>query len=120
MSSSTALALIIAASFPAFFALYLAKMAVDTGVVGGVPVSINYRWLLLFQTWVSWSVSAVGMAILPGVVALNVAGNVADTGIRLVAYFGAFISALLAAGILLSGAVEFLHFRSILRESTPR
>ena len=89
MSNSTALALLIAASFPAFFALYLAKMAVDigaqvvTGVVGGVPVSINYRWLLLFQTWVSWSVSAVGMAILPGVVALNVAGNVADIGVHL-------------------------------------
>jgi hypothetical protein len=123
MSTSAALALIIATFLPGFLVFYLAKLAVDTGaqivtgVVWGVPVSIKYRRLLLYQTWANYVIGAAGAALLAAAVSLKIARDVADAEVQLLAYFAAFIGALLGAGILLSGVPEFLAFRSVLRET---
>jgi hypothetical protein len=124
MPTSTALALLVATSFVGFLCFpYVSRMANDTGhqvvtgVVDGKSVPLSYRWILLHQIWVSNVLIAVAAVSFTVVVGVYVARHVAEPGVRLIAYFGAFLGGTGAFSWVVAGVSEFLYFRSVLRQA---
>ena len=86
-----------------------------TGVVNNIPVSVEYRWLLLFQDYlmVGSAVVLINVALAAGFFVL--AGDVQDPGVKAVAYLcaGGF-----GWGAVMTGAFSLswvLHLRTVLR-----
>lgn len=87
------------------------------GFIGDRPVPIQQRWLMLYNTWVSYAVSDVVLPAFLGLAFLQIAGEVNDTGIKTLAYFAAAIAGFGALMWLLQGLSTFFNYRSILREA---
>jgi len=124
MSNSTAIALIIASGFSGLFCVqYISKMANDlaseivTGVTQGNSVPIKWRWLMLNQFWVPYAITAVGCAVGIAAVNMKIAEYAADAGVKPLAYLVAFFGVVYASGWLLTGASEYVYFRSVLRQA---
>ena len=124
MSTTAALALISATFLTGgFYFFYLMKLTVDlghqivTGLVRGVPISINYRWLLFYSVWVFYILGAVVAGIVLALVNVKIAHYATDPGVRPVAYLVAFVFGIGTGTVALTGLTAFLHHRSTLRES---
>ena len=124
MSTSMAFALVTAIDFAGiglFF--WLTKLAndlaigIETGVINGSPISTKYRGILLYQTWVTYAGGATVAAVLGFVLALGIASSVGEGTAQVLAYATALVCALAASGWVTQGAVELLHYRSVLREA---
>ena len=124
MSSSVAIALVIANILPIFFLFfYILKMAndvaidIETGVARGVPISTRYRGILLYSTWAGYVTGAMGIGLLGVVVNVQIAGQVADEGVKAMANVAAVFGGVAAIAVLLNGVSEFIHYRSVLRQA---
>lgn len=127
MSNTAALALVVA-SMSAGFAgyIYVSKWAhqisveIVTGIAHTAPVPLpnEWRWRVLYGRWIYLPISIVGFST--GITAVNIttADLASDAGVKVVAYFVAAMSALIAVNWLVYGIMEFIHLRSILRDSS--
>ena len=88
-----------------------------TGVIDGNPISSGSRLMLLHQLWLT-SVGAV--VFLGGFCALGqleLAAAVENSGVKLVAYAGAFIAAVGGVGWLVTGLNAFFYGCSLVRQA---
>jgi hypothetical protein len=110
-----------AAGIICFF--YLTKMANDlaaqimTGMIDGHPISTDYRWLLLYQTWASYAVCLIGWGIFLAAAEMQVAALVSNESIKLLGHLAAAFAALGALNWLVNGAAAFVSYRSVLRQA---
>ena len=124
MSNTTAIALITANFALLFFCYhYIAKLTndvateVETGVIQGIPISLKYRRIRLYQVWSGYALGAVTCAIFLTVVSMHVAGSVDDAGVKAVAHVAAAVGVVGALGFASNGLLEFFHYRSTLRQA---
>ena len=102
---------------------YITKMANDlaaqimTGMINGHPISTDYRWLLLYQTWASYAVGVVGWGIFLAVAEAQVAALVSNEGIKTLGYLAAVIAGVGALNWLVNGAAAFVSYRRVLRQA---
>jgi len=106
----------------AFF-FYVSKMGQDvatevvTGVAMGVPISLKFRRMALYEKWVSCAMGAFGTAVFLAIINVEIAEYATDPGIKPVAYMLAFFGALGALSWLVFGFSQFLHHRAVLLET---
>ena len=124
MSTSTAIALIVASTLLGFFVyFYITRMANDsgamivTGVMEGTPVPRKYRWIMLNQTYVGCGLGAMVCGIFVALVNLRIADHVTDVDIKRLAYVAAVMAGTGAFAMLVDTISEYLLFRSLLREA---
>lgn len=124
MSDTAALGLILG-SFVACSFLYqyvitmLNRTAeqIETGVVRSGSVSIKFRRIMLESTWTAYATGATAVAAFGAIFNVKVAGCTSEGSIQTVAYIAAWICGVAAVGTLASNIPEFIHYRSVLRES---
>jgi hypothetical protein len=91
--------------------------AITTGIVRGVSISIKERWMILFHDWVP---AAFGIAVFGVILALgqlDIARQVDDEGIRLLAWLSAGLAGFTSAFWLILGISYFTNCVLILREA---
>jgi len=123
MSSSLAIALICANTFPGFFCFqYVLKLANDAGaevataVIRGVPISRTYRGMMVYQVWIGYVLSAVSIGSLAAVLNWCIAELVGEGVVQSAAYLAAVIAAVGTLGTALNATSALIHFRRLLRE----
>jgi len=92
---------------------------IRSGVIGGIPASEKYRWLLLYTNWLAYTTFAIGLLLLSAAGLLAVAKEVPSLGIKQVAYLCA---AFLGAGSAFMAILSPFHFfscRSAIQSSRP-
>jgi hypothetical protein len=120
-TSLVAIAFYIIAGFFLFF--YITKMANDiaaqivVGFVLGRPISTKHRFLLLYQTWMSYATCLVALGPLLAGSLYLMAEHVDTEGVKLLAYGGVFVAMVGSLMWLVHGATAFLHYRAIIREA---
>jgi len=124
MPTSIALGLIIANFVPLFFVFYNLSADQDdkantvaTGVVGGVPLRTEYRWVVLHSHWVPRVLGCMICGLFATLLNLTIADYATDAGIKTVAHLAAFITGGGGVGVGLLAIPEYLHYRSILRQA---
>lgn len=124
MSNSVAFALVIAICFPSYAAFWsLTKMAndvaaqIETGVIECVPISMKYRGITLYSTWVSYAFGAVIAGVLAAILSLVLAALVTEPQVKVVACVIAAVGIGAAIAWGLNGVSELIHYRSLLREA---
>jgi hypothetical protein len=124
MSDPTALALTITSFFLGVFTyLYVIRwahsvtVAIISGVIGGMPVPPDWRWLMLYNKWFPLLATAVAGGAFVSGVNMKIASLSEDPGVKAVGYLVALFAALVALGCLLGGAAEFAYLRSVLRQA---
>jgi hypothetical protein len=124
MATSTALALIIANFLPLFFCFhYISKLAndvgaqIETGVLQGIPTSIEYRRMMLYAIWVGYGLGAVTCGIFAAILNIRIAACVDDADIRAAAYVAAVIGGVGALAYTANGVLALIHYRSTLRQA---
>ena len=123
MSSTLAIALICANTFPGFFCFqYVLKLANDVGaevataVIRGVPISRTYRGIMLYQVWIGYVLGAVSIGSLVAVLNWSIA-ELVDAGlVQTAAYLASVIAAVGALGCALNAASGLIYFRRLMRE----
>ena len=105
-----------------FVVFYTSKVTNDLGdqialgFIGDRPVALQQRWLMLYNTWVSYAVSNVALPTFLCLAFLQIAGNAGDTGVKSLAYLAAVLAGLGAVMWLLQGLPTFFNCRSVLRQ----
>ena len=97
--------------------IHIRSDAITTGIVRGVPISIKERWMILFHDWVP---AAFGIAVFGVIMALGqleIAQQVDDEGIRLLAWLSAGMAGFSSAFWLILGISYFTNCVFILREA---
>lgn len=97
--------------------IHIRSDAITTGIVRGVPISIKERWMILFSDWVP---AAFGIAVFGVIMALGqleIAQQVDDEGIRLLAWLSAGLAGFSSAFWLILGISYFTNCVFILREA---
>lgn len=97
--------------------IHLRSDAITTGIVRGVSISIKERWMVLFHDWVP---AAFGIAVFGVIMALGqleIARQVNDEGIRLLAWLSAGLAGFTSAFWLILGISYFTNCLLILREA---
>jgi hypothetical protein len=107
-----------------FFVFYYASRVLNefyfkaiTGVVDGSPVSPASRLFLLHQLWLTSVGSVVFLGGFCTLAQLEFAAAVENSGVKLVAYGGAFIAAVGGIGWLVTGINAFFYGRSLVRQA---
>jgi hypothetical protein len=102
---------------------YITKMANDlaaqimTGMINGTPISTSYRWLLLYQTWLSYAVCLVGWGIFLAAAEAQIAQLVSDERVKMLGYLAAVFAGVGALNWLVNGAAAFVSYRTVLRQA---
>lgn len=124
MSIATGIALILGVFLVSgFLYFYLSVHAnkygnqILTGVVQGVPVSTDYRWVILYWHWPGFAFGAAVSAFLGAMLSLSIARHAPHQDVKAVAYTFAFVSGIAFIGWLSSAFVEFRHYRSVVRQA---
>jgi hypothetical protein len=93
MTSFQALALLVASVFVIIYLLSIwtkhvrwALMIVQTGLADGVPVSMEFRWRLLWIWYFPSAVCVVGLCVIGALLHIQIGMHVDDTKIRNLAY----------------------------------
>ena len=97
--------------------IHLRSDAITTGIVRGVAISIKERWMILFHDWVP---AAFGIAVFGVILALGqleIAQQVTDEGIKLLAWLSAGLAGFTSAFWLILGISYFTNCVLILREA---
>jgi hypothetical protein len=97
--------------------IHLRSDAITTGIVRGVSISIKERWMILFHDWVP---AAFGIAVFGVILALGqleIAQQVTDEGIKLLAWLSAGLAGFTSAFWLILGISYFTNCVLILREA---
>jgi len=109
-----------------FLTIYVVGKANDvgpqiaTGVVRGSPVSVGVREGLLFGIWLPCEAAAVATTAFVGLAELEMADHVSSEGVKLLAYFAAFINVMGALLILTGASFAFFRYRAKLRRVRQR
>jgi hypothetical protein len=124
MSDATALALVVT-SMCAGYAAYVytwkraheVSLEIVTGTALSLPLPATWRRYLLYSRWIYLPLAISSFHAAVGAVNIKVAELTTDQGVGLVAYFVAVVSAFAAIASVASGVLEFLHLRSIVRQT---
>ncbi len=124
MTNFNELLLIVALAIPATFVFFyidglLLKRieTIATGVVRGVPVSVQHRRLMLYYSWGMNVWVGVAFCAMLVFVWIAIAANIADPRLQSYAYLAAFF---VSGGVLNWGTQYFFWFRhlsSVLRQA---
>jgi hypothetical protein len=124
MSNSVAIALITVNAVSWFGAyLWASKWAhelaseIISGVVRGLVVPIKWRWLMLYQKWVTLAASAAGAGFAAAALNVVIALRTIDAGVATVAYLMALFGVCIGVGWTGAGLIEFAYLRSVLRQA---
>jgi hypothetical protein len=124
MSNSTAIALLIASFATIFFCFsYATKNAnelateIVTGVVRGVPLSTQYRYMMLYNHWAGYAVASIFSLVVGTFMNVLIAANVADEDVKALAYVVAFVTAVGAIWWVFSAILEIVQYRSVVRQA---
>jgi len=124
MSNSTAIALIIAAFVSVFLCFeYSTKQAnelateIVTGVARGVPLSTEYRLMMLYNHWAGYAVASIFSLLVGAILQVRIAANVSDGDVKTLAYMVAAVTALGAIWWVLAAILEVRQYRSIVRQA---
>ena len=110
----------------AFFGVYFSTRAnevgdqIITGFIRDHPVPVTERWLTLYARWVSYVVGGVATLLLLAFAELMIADHVGHADTQLLAYLAAFLLVVGAVNWLIQGIVQFISYRSLLREAEAR
>jgi hypothetical protein len=88
-----------------------------TGVSGGIPLPLKYRWLLLNQTWLMYTLAAFATAALGTMVNFALAGYVTGSKLEVVALAAVFLGAAVCLAVITAGVFEYAYYRSVLRQA---
>jgi len=105
--------------------LWVTRMANDrmdeilSGVVKGVSVPEQQRWLMLTNNWLPYAAFLIVFLTILGLGFYRLAGWAQDPMVQLIGYFSAMMCATASVFWLALGAIWVLHFRSVLRQSRP-
>lgn len=124
MSNLTAILLLLATLLGATFCVFIALREIHrrcddiaTGFINGRPVSLRYRWLLLYQDYVG-STSGLVLVLLALAAGYYMAsGVVSDPSVKLVAQVCAGVAAWSILGIAPFAIAWVVHLASVLREA---
>jgi len=124
MTNFNALLLIVALAIPATFVFFyidglLLKRieTIATGMIRGVPVSLQHRRLMLYYSWGMNVWVGVGFCAMLVLMWILIARNIADPTLQSFAYLAAFF---VSCGVLNWGTQYFFwyrHLASILRQA---
>jgi predicted secreted protein len=87
--------------------------AIATGVIRGVPVTVEYRQLLLYTRLLPAIVVVVSMLSFWALGCLLLARNTSGEEVRLFGYLAAFIISWGVVGWIVLGGAVFFHLRSM-------
>jgi hypothetical protein len=114
------LALLIASMFVTFYATkwsHIRSDAITTGIVRGVQISIKERWMKLFHDWLPMAFGIVIFELILAVGFLEIAENLTDDGVKLIAWLSAAAAGFSCAFWFVLGISYFANCVSILREA---
>jgi ABC-type Fe3+ transport system permease subunit len=90
---------------------------IATGLVRGIPMTTQHRWLVLINNWFTVVFSLIFFAFGVSAIFVGIAQNVGDPFVQKLAY----VSALGFGGVcviwIVLGGSWFVHYRTILRET---
>ena len=107
--------------FPIFF--YVSKTGNDvgvqvlTGIVDGCRVSVQERRYILWDVYLGYVGSAATFGFFLALSLVLLAELVDGAGIKLLAYWTAFMAGVAGFGWATLGTTAILHYRSLLREA---
>lgn len=88
-----------------------------SGVVKGVAVPEQQRWLMLTNNWFPYAAFLIVFLAIMGLGFYRLAGWAQDTMVQRVGYFSAMMCATASVFWLALGVIWVLHLRSVLRQS---
>jgi hypothetical protein len=91
--------------------------AVVTGVVRGVPISTEYRWLLLHNAWLVVVAGGIGGQIVLALMWWMVGRSAGAEPVMLVAYLISFFTGIAALGWAYRAPFWYVRLRSALRRA---
>lgn len=97
--------------------IHMRSDSITTGIVRGVPISIKERWMILFHDWVPAAFGIAVFGVLLALGQLEIAQQVNDEGIKLLAWLCAGLSGFSSAFWLILGISYFTNCVLILREA---
>jgi hypothetical protein len=97
--------------------IHLRSDAITTGIVRGVPISIKERWMILFHDWMPAAFGIAVFGVLLALGQLEIARQVNDEGIRLLACLSAGLAGFTSAFWLILGISYFTNCVLSLREA---
>jgi hypothetical protein len=106
-----------------FLILHVTRMINDlgdqivTGFIRDHPIPATQRWLMLYSRWVAYVAVAVGVPLFLALAAAMMADHVGDADSRLLGYVAAFLLVIGGINWLIQGIVQFISYRSLLREA---
>ena len=93
MSAFEGIALILGATLSAVYLLIVLQreirslnLVLQTGVEEGVPVTVEYRWMVLWTFYLPTAMFAIALLTILALAAIQIGMNVADLKIRTLAY----------------------------------
>ena len=109
-----------------FLVTFSGKIAADksaeiiTGVVKGIRVSPAMREGMLFGIWLPWHTGTVGFTAFLALTQLEMANHVTDPNVKQVAYFFAFLAAVVSVAALVLNTVGLFAQRAKVRRDALR
>lgn len=106
-----------------FFIFYFSKMTneladqIVTGFIGDHPIPPTQRWLKFYSSWVSFVTGGVVVVFSVAFAVLIIADHVGHADSKLLAYLFAFLLSIGAVMWLVHGTVQFISYRSLLRQA---
>jgi len=124
MSTSIAFALLVATTLVGvYLAFHFSTLAahvatqIVTGVSEGLALPLKYRWILLHQTWSSYTLGAFATAALCTMVDVGLVRYVTLDSLRVVAFAAVFLGVATCLALISAGILEYAYYRSILRQA---
>ena len=106
-----------------FFVFYFSRMTneladqIVTGFIGDHPIPAKQRWIMLYSRWVSYVTGGVVVVSSVALALLIIADHVVHADSKLLAYLFAFFLSIGAVMWLVQGTVQFISYRSLLRQA---
>ena len=91
--------------------------AVVTGVIGGAPIPMRHRWMILYVRWAPLCVAIIVWQTCIGMLWMLIGENVADKNIGLVCNLLAFMAFVSAIAWLTLCPFWYLDLRATLRQA---
>jgi hypothetical protein len=124
MSVFEALALIIGTLvFGIYVIMNVARMVesmvhvITTGVENALPLSVEHRWMLLWNFYVSTVLTGAAFAAAMALALAQVPGNVADPRVRTLAYVVTLVWSIASVLWVLGGINGFVYMAHVLRKA---
>jgi hypothetical protein len=88
-----------------------------TGFIGDHPIPIKQRWLMLYNRFVSSTLGVASWGLFLVFATALMANHVDDERTKLYVYFMTFLAAVSSLKWFLQGTLQYLNYRSLLREA---